>query len=131
MVDGKDVLAPWRAVSPDYFNTLGIGMERGRQFLKEDSTTTPAVAIVNTTLAKHLWPGESSLGKQIHVGTGSGTFCEIVGVVDDSNHNIRIHNARVRTVFATSSEIGRDYGGHSSDDYLYRALHENKQRSVE
>ena len=46
---------------PDYFRTLGVPVQRGREFtMAEESATEAApVAIVDIGLANRLWPGEN------------------------------------------------------------------------
>lgn len=72
-----------RMVTPDYFRTLGIRLERGRVFAPSDGPEARKVAIVNTRLAALLWPGENPVGRRI-VADYSGTYpYEVVGVVGD------------------------------------------------
>jgi putative ABC transport system permease protein len=53
------------AVSPGYFQTLGLALEQGRVFDSRDNPGAPAVAIVNQALARKYFPSENPLGKQI------------------------------------------------------------------
>ncbi|HEX5218735.1 MAG TPA: ABC transporter permease [Verrucomicrobiae bacterium] len=67
-------------VSPGYFATLGMRLLDGRDFNAIDTEGRPHVIIVNETLARTYWPGESAVGKRI----GSpDAWQEIVGVVND------------------------------------------------
>ena len=50
-------------VSPEYFKTIGVAIVEGRAFTDDDRPDTPRVAIVNETLARRYWPGESAIGK--------------------------------------------------------------------
>ncbi len=68
-------------VGPRYFETFGISVLQGREFTEQDQSGTPNVAIVNETLARHLWPGESPIG---HAIIASGHLYQIVGVVKDA-----------------------------------------------
>ena len=56
-----------------FFDTLGIPVVAGRAFRPADLGPTPAVAIVNEVLARHDWPGQNAIGKQIHVSTVRGS----------------------------------------------------------
>jgi putative ABC transport system permease protein len=67
-------------VSPRYFETLGSGVVRGREFDDRDTPGGGRVAIVNETLARRLWPDGSAVGQSLSV---SGQPHEIVGVVRD------------------------------------------------
>jgi putative ABC transport system permease protein len=71
-------------VSPDFFDTLGIRVVRGRRFTDHDRQGQPKVVVVNETAAKQLWPNEDPIGRRI--GLGQGGFrdgAEVIGVVAD------------------------------------------------
>src|SRR5688572_13766639 len=70
------------AISPDYFKTLGIPLLRGRDFNDHDTETSPAVIIVNETLARRLSPNGDAVGKRLRMDS-QGDFLEVVGVVRD------------------------------------------------
>ncbi len=53
-----------RFASADYFRTMRIPFVAGRGFEDTDVLQAPKVAIVNESLARHFWPGESALGKR-------------------------------------------------------------------
>jgi len=72
-------------VSPAYFRTLGIPLIAGRNFLVSDRAGAPAVAIVNETLARTAWHGESPLGKRLMLGVSRRPI-EIIGVVRDTKY---------------------------------------------
>lgn len=70
------------AVSPGYFTTLGARLVEGREIVGTDRAGAPRVAVVNRTMARQLWPGESALGKRLRERTGFETLT-VVGVVSD------------------------------------------------
>ena len=71
------------AITSDYFKTLEIPVRAGRDFDRTDTPERPRVAIINETLARAAFPGDSPLGQQIR--TNSKTpWMEIVGVVADT-----------------------------------------------
>ena len=76
----------WRLVSADWHAALGIPVLRGRGFDARDTAGAPAVALVNATLARQVFPGEDPIGKRIATGLDGapGTWVEIVGVVADT-----------------------------------------------
>ena len=57
-----------RAVSPDYFATLGIPLVAGRDFDTNDVAGSERVAIVNEELAKRFWGDSSAVGRTIQIG---------------------------------------------------------------
>jgi predicted permease len=83
MGDGQ--LAPQldpRAVSPDYFRTIGTPLIRGRMFTDADDEKAPLVAIVNESAARHRWGKEDPVGKRVTTDNGA-TWVTIIGVVGD------------------------------------------------
>ena len=71
-----------RAVTGDYFRTMGIALESGRLFTAFDRRDSPFVAVVNETMANRYWPGTSPVGKRV-LWTGTENWLEVVGVVRD------------------------------------------------
>jgi predicted permease len=71
------------AVSQGYFETMKIPIEQGRGFTGDDGETAPLVAIVDRTMANHLWPEQNALGKRIIV---NGQPFTVVGVARNSTH---------------------------------------------
>ncbi|HEV2913118.1 MAG TPA: ABC transporter permease [Pyrinomonadaceae bacterium] len=71
-----------RAVTPDYFQTIGAPLIRGRMFTEADDAKAPSVAIVNESAARHRWGGEDPVGKRVTADNGQ-TWVTIVGVVGD------------------------------------------------
>ncbi|MES2696468.1 MAG: ABC transporter permease [Verrucomicrobiota bacterium] len=78
-----ELAAETNIVSPEYFHTLGIRVTQGRAFTDRDRADTPPVVIINETLARRIWPGESPLGKRIAIGRGRPPEREVVGVFAD------------------------------------------------
>jgi predicted permease len=56
-----------QAATPEFFDILGIRIVAGRKFTAADDRGTPVV-IINETMARSVWPGESALGKCIRIG---------------------------------------------------------------
>lgn len=71
-----------RIVDETYLQTMKIPLREGRLLGRDDVTRKTRVAVVNETLAKRLWPGESAVGK-IFINDGE---VEVVGVVGDVRH---------------------------------------------
>jgi putative ABC transport system permease protein len=71
-------------VSHNYFDLMRIPLIAGRRFDDGDTKTTPRVLVINHTMAKLLWPGESALGKRIGFGKeNESAWLTIVGIVGD------------------------------------------------
>jgi predicted permease len=58
----------WRAVTPGYFQTLGVSLLAGRPFEDGDLAGRPVVAIVNEAFARRYFPGGSPIGEGLEVG---------------------------------------------------------------
>ncbi len=91
-IEGQSSLSPGDrphtqsiSASPDYPATMGIRLIRGRFFSAQDTLQTPAVAVINATLARQYFAGQNPLGQRINVETNSNSsgWREIVGVIAD------------------------------------------------
>lgn len=75
-----EIMINVRYVSPEYFNTLGIPLIKGRAI--EPADRHRAVAVISERLASKLWAGQNPLGKKLSTGADVGKV-EVVGVVKD------------------------------------------------
>ena len=73
-------------VGPDYFQTMGIGVLRGRDFNTLDTEDKPGVVIVNETFGSRHLPGQEVIGRRLSFNGAKGPWKEIVGVVRDSKY---------------------------------------------
>jgi putative ABC transport system permease protein len=75
-------------VAPRYFATTGIALRRGREFTAADRGDAPKVAVINTQLAKLLWPEQDPIGKSIPIGFPGGGVANVtvVGVIGDVHY---------------------------------------------
>ncbi|SPE34951.1 conserved membrane hypothetical protein [Candidatus Sulfopaludibacter sp. SbA6] len=89
---GED-MAPWyNAVTPGYFEAMGMHLLAGRDFSAKDDMKAPRVAIVNASFARHYFGDRPAVGHRMGQGTdpGTPTDMEIVGVVNDTRYeNLR------------------------------------------
>ncbi len=76
------VQARYYDVSPAYFETVGIPLRAGRLLSRDDGPDAEMVVVINESLANHLWPGESPLGRRIWLEMHDGART-VVGVVAD------------------------------------------------
>ena len=72
------------AVTPEYFKTLGIPLQAGREFTTVDRMGTPPVTIVNAKLAQMYWPGRSPLGECVKIGADTAPCTTVIGVVGNT-----------------------------------------------
>ncbi|MGH9929514.1 MAG: ABC transporter permease, partial [Pyrinomonadaceae bacterium] len=80
--------ATYLVATPDYFHTLQIPLVAGRTFSDRDNEQTTKVVIVNESMARQLWPGESPLGRRITIWRDETFPREIVGVVGDTKGSL-------------------------------------------
>jgi predicted permease len=92
-IEGRPVLAGQRApgvlfnnVDPNYFETLRAPILSGRAFRDADDQSSQRVSIVNETMARHFWPGQSAIRKRFSLVGDSGPFIEIVGIARDGKY---------------------------------------------
>ena len=97
MSPGESLISPYRVrISPDYFKTMSIPLERGRAFRASDDEKAAPVIIVDERLAQRFWKDQDPVGRRMwrpdspdELAQGPGPkshFYTIVGVVG----NVRV-----------------------------------------
>ncbi len=71
------------AVSPGYFETMGIPLRRGRLLDAHDIAGAAPVVVISEALAKRKFGAQDSIGKRVHVGRRDLPWFTIVVVVGD------------------------------------------------
>ena len=71
------------AVSPGYFDAMGIPLRAGRALDTHDIAGAPLVAVINESMARRRLPGLDPIGQRLHIGPDSGPWFTVVGVVGD------------------------------------------------
>jgi putative ABC transport system permease protein len=81
---GQEPLADQVLVTPDFFHTLGLELVAGRLLPDNPRVDSPHVAVINETMARQFWPGESAVGKRIgSTDPKERDWTEVIGVVRD------------------------------------------------
>jgi putative ABC transport system permease protein len=77
--------ALYREVTPNYLSAVGAKLVEGRNLAESDTETSEPVIVVNEFLAQRHWPGQSAIGKHIHLGgyLAKEPWRTVVGVVSD------------------------------------------------
>jgi predicted permease len=73
-------------VSASYFATMGIALERGRNFSRHEGETGAAVAIVSEAAARRFWPAAEAIGKRLKLDLdfkSRFTEFEVIGIAKD------------------------------------------------
>jgi predicted permease len=79
-VRNKPPLGKWTAVTPNYFETTGMRLLRGRTFAPGGADGTSSV-IVNQAMANALWPNEDPIGRCIRFDAPTNPCVTVIGVV--------------------------------------------------
>jgi len=83
----KNPITNYEVVTPGYFRAMGIPLVSGRELTEEDKDGTPPVAIINETMAKRLFQGNTDpVGQRIKLDPSDDSeapWRTIVGVVRD------------------------------------------------
>jgi putative ABC transport system permease protein len=85
--EGKDPKATYNAfryaVSPGYFETIGLPLRRGRLLDAHDTAAAPLALVISESLARRMFPNQDPIGRQVHIGPTDQPSFTIVGVVGD------------------------------------------------
>ena len=77
----------FNAISPDFFATIGMRLTAGRDFDRTDTAESPRTAIVNETLSRRFFQGQSPVGRHLTMGRNQNRRdLLVVGVVSDAKY---------------------------------------------
>lgn len=80
-----------RAISTDYFSTLGIPV-RGRAIEASDAADGARVAVLSESAAQAHFPGEDPIGRRVSFGSDDGGWYTVVGVAGDVRTDVGLEN---------------------------------------
>jgi putative ABC transport system permease protein len=111
-----------RAISSQYFYTMGIRVLRGRSLEDADFGPGASVAVISETLARVWWAGQDPVGDRLVIGEINGQLLtptarplQVVGVVADVK-TLRVDQPARPTVYVPAA--GEDLTG--SADFVVR-----------
>ena len=85
--DGADAAASGAAfryaVSPGYFDTMGIPLLRGRGIMDHDRASAPLAVVISESLARRRFPDADPIGQRLRIGPADGPWFTVVGVAGD------------------------------------------------
>ncbi len=102
------------AITPDYFNALGVHLLRGRTFtsVECDNRNAPPVAILDERMAELLFPKENAVGRRIRFtekpSDGSPSELEVVGVVSSFRQQLGDTKVQPRIIVPLAQTSARD-----------------------
>jgi len=94
-------------VTPDYFRVLDIPLLRGRAFASADRAGAPAVALIDATAAKRLWPSEEAIGQRIRY-VWNHDWITVVGIVGDVKRDSLSGSAEPSLYLPMSQSFGQE-----------------------
>ena len=71
------------AVTPGYFETMGIALRRGRFLDRSDVANAPLSLVISESIAKKEFAGRDPIGARLHLGPLDRPWYTVVGVVAD------------------------------------------------
>jgi len=90
----------FQAVTPGYFEAMGLKLVRGRFLSDLDREDAMPAVVINDTMAARYWPGEDAIGRQFMMGTDDKPWLTIVGVVATVRHNAVVEEPRAEMYLA-------------------------------
>ena len=85
--DGSDPWSFFNAITPGYFEALGIPIKAGRDLSWRDWGGSRKVCLVNETLAREYFGGANPVGRMLAQGINRPPDFEIVGVFADARYD--------------------------------------------
>ena len=85
------IMANYRTISSEYFQTLRIPLLQGRWIESTDRENTPPIVVINEAMVKTYFPNENPIGKKMQIGaTPDNTvpWMLIVGVVGNVKQSL-------------------------------------------
>ncbi|MBC7788537.1 MAG: ABC transporter permease [Anaerolineae bacterium] len=123
---GDETMVTFFGSTAGLFDVLGTPLLAGRPFTKQETADSSAsVVIVNRALADLMWPGETAVGKRVHLGmTDTATWMTVVGVANDLHYEefaeetaqsrLQVHVPYGRSAWRTMAIIIQTRGNPSS-----------------
>jgi predicted permease len=103
------MLVEYHSATADYFRAMGIRLlegrifddadvqrvlagyqlrdeatERGARLTKEQTNALVSAVVINESMARFFWPGQSPIGQMFSQGSDNGPWRQVIGVVSDS-----------------------------------------------
>ena len=117
------------AVTPGYFDAIGVRLLRGRDFTQAEAENkdAPRVAIIDEDMAKKLFPNAEAVGQHVRYTQaprdGSPNDFEVIGVVGRHRHDVQ-NETLIRRVFVPLVQ------GYSGNVYLHVRIASKDRRAV-
>lgn len=119
----------YTAISPGYFEAIGVKLLRGRNFTQAECEEKNArkIAIIDEEMAKKLFPNEEAVGQHVRYTIaprdGSPNDVEIIGVVNTHRHDVQ-NDTVLRRIFVPLAQ------GYSGNVFLHVRLNTRDRQAV-
>jgi predicted permease len=121
--------ALFTAITPGYFDAIGVRLLRGRDFTQAEAENkaAPRVAIIDEEMAKKLFPNTDAVGQHVRYTQaprdGSPNDLEVVGVVGTHRHDVQ-NDTVLRRLFVPLAQ------GYNGNVYLHIRIASKERRAV-
>ncbi len=114
----------WDRVGPNFFETIGTRILRGRGITEQDTASTRRVAVVNETFVHRFFSDGDAIGKHFgKQGLTSANDYEIVGVAEDTKY--RNPSEPARPMFFLVSSQPMRYDDREANTFERRSTYPN------
>ena len=90
-------------VSPGYVKAMGMRLLEGRDINWHDIADNRSVVIINETVARRLWPGQSPIGR---IALAGGAESQVIGVIADVRESSAEDNAGAQMYLPATKQFG-------------------------
>jgi putative ABC transport system permease protein len=90
-------------VTPQYFETMGIPLRRGRLLDAHDDEGSPPAVLISESLAGSAFAGRDPVGMRVHIGPPNRPWYIVAGVVGDVEQT-SLAEARPQAVYITPAQ---------------------------
>jgi predicted permease len=101
-----------QAASPEYLETMGTRLLRGRFIERTDTEKSPKVMVVSETMAKRIWPGRDAVGQCVRIGSSDTVPCTtVVGITEDVRADDSFAEDKLLYYFRPITQANPEGGG--------------------
>jgi predicted permease len=90
-------------VSPGYLKAMGMRLVAGRDVSWDDIANNRNVVVINETVARKLWPGQSPIGR---IAIAGGAETEVIGVIADVHESSAEDDAGAQMYLPSTKQFG-------------------------